>query len=250
MDHKLVLAFVAVFLVSALLLHTFTGRFHEKFPRYPVQVVRVIDGDTFLASNGETVRLLGVNTPDKGMKYYEEASSTLRELVENKTVYLEWDSKDKDAYGRSLRYVFLGDMFVNSFLLEAGYAHTFMLDNLRYKNDLLKSQQVGIERSVGVWNKSEFFGCISIRQLMPKEELLEIESKCGDINVSGWILKDEANNLYIFPPINIKSIRIHSGYGEDNQTDLFWGKKYIWNDDGDTVFLYDMGWKLVLMYQY
>jgi len=44
-------------------------------------VPRIIDGDTIELQNGERVRLLGINTPEKGQPYYEEATNRLQELI-------------------------------------------------------------------------------------------------------------------------------------------------------------------------
>ena len=52
-----------------------------------VKVDRVIDGDT-IKSNENSIRLLGINTPEKGEKYYREAKDSLNEKILNKTVGL------------------------------------------------------------------------------------------------------------------------------------------------------------------
>src|SRR3989344_2735987 len=57
--------------------------------RAEVFIERVIDGDT-IVSNGTSIRLLGINTPERGEKYYEEAKSFLEARVLNKTVVLEF----------------------------------------------------------------------------------------------------------------------------------------------------------------
>ena len=44
-------------------------------------VSKVIDGDTIKLQNGERVRLLGINTPEMGQPYYEEATNRLKELI-------------------------------------------------------------------------------------------------------------------------------------------------------------------------
>ena len=63
-------------------------------------VVRVVDGDTVILENNETVRLSGINTPETGECYYQEAKDRLNELVVNKTVFLESDRTDRGKYGR------------------------------------------------------------------------------------------------------------------------------------------------------
>jgi micrococcal nuclease len=60
-------------------------------------VERVIDGDTFLLTNGEYVRLIGVDTPEtkhpeKPLEYFgKEAYQFTKGMVKEKEVRLEYD---------------------------------------------------------------------------------------------------------------------------------------------------------------
>jgi micrococcal nuclease len=99
-------------------------------------VVRVIDGDTFQyydqnSNKVLTVRLLCVNTPEKGKDGYDEATSYLRSLIMSKEVILNASVTDKDKYGRSLRYVYVNDMgtieFVNKMVLDNGYGVSMII---------------------------------------------------------------------------------------------------------------------------
>lgn len=49
---------------------------------YAEPVCKVIDGDTFTFCDGLTVRLSGVDTPEKGEPYYQVARRTLAELIQ------------------------------------------------------------------------------------------------------------------------------------------------------------------------
>ena len=62
------------------------------------QVSKVIDGDTITLENGEKVRLIGIDTPERGQCYYKEAKLRLTELVLNKKVELEKDITNRDKY--------------------------------------------------------------------------------------------------------------------------------------------------------
>src|SRR3990167_2643511 len=56
-------------------------------------VSRVIDGDTVEIENlgnKESVRLVGINTPERGEYLYSEAKAFLESQVANKTVELEY----------------------------------------------------------------------------------------------------------------------------------------------------------------
>lgn len=69
---------------------------------------KVIDGDTFEIDNGgRTVRLLGVNAPDRGNKGHDEARGELSRLIERKIVWLEYDRYQDDPYGRLLAWVWI-----------------------------------------------------------------------------------------------------------------------------------------------
>ena len=77
-----------------------------------VYVERIIDGDTIVAGN-QTIRLLGMNTPERGEKYYSEAKEFLEgKILENK-VLLEFGKDKTDRYGRTLAYVFFENKNVN-----------------------------------------------------------------------------------------------------------------------------------------
>lgn len=91
----------------------------------PEHVKRVIDGDTFvLFSVGvpaeERVRLLGVDTPEKGQPGYDAAS-------EFTTVWLkagpsELTTCKRDSFGRLLGGITRGKESLSGALLENGYA--------------------------------------------------------------------------------------------------------------------------------
>ena len=86
-------------------------------------VIAVIDGDTIKIKNNQKVRLIGINTTEKGKKYYKEATDYLKSLVLNKEVILEKDISETDRFGRLLRYVYLKDgTFVNLEMIKNGHA--------------------------------------------------------------------------------------------------------------------------------
>jgi len=76
------------------------------------KVTRVIDGDTFeTASRKRSVRLVGVDTPEKGQSGYRQAKDALVRLIKGKTVII--DTKARDSYGRAVANVKLGRRSVN-----------------------------------------------------------------------------------------------------------------------------------------
>lgn len=101
-----------------------------------VKVVDIIDGDTIVVINGkeETVRLLGVDTPEtkdprKGVQCFgQEAYAFTKSQLTGKAVRLLADplQTDRDDYGRLLRYVYFEDgTTINEKLVYEGYAFAY-----------------------------------------------------------------------------------------------------------------------------
>lgn len=68
--------------------------------------VYVVDGDTFRLRNGSYVRLIGIDTPEKGKRGHQAAKMHLRKLISHGLKLQNPKSvKDRDRYGRLLRYV-------------------------------------------------------------------------------------------------------------------------------------------------
>lgn len=81
----------------------------------------VQDGDTFKLPDNETrVRLWGIDAPEKGQAYADEARDRLKELCEGKAVRLE--IKDTDSYGRKTAIVWKGKTNINLQLVKEGLA--------------------------------------------------------------------------------------------------------------------------------
>jgi endonuclease YncB( thermonuclease family) len=109
-------------------------------------VLSVVDGDTIdvRMSNGqrETIRYLGVNTPERGETCYGEATQANRLFVENQTVTLVADRENRDRYDRLLRYVYVGNLFVNRALIEQGYGEVVLYEpNGAFYTELRQAEQ-------------------------------------------------------------------------------------------------------------
>ena len=79
-------------------------------------VTNVIDGDTFvIAYDGvpASVRLLGIDAPERRDPGGPEATAALRALIEGKTVRIDFadpSGRKRDNFGRLLCKVYLGDV--------------------------------------------------------------------------------------------------------------------------------------------
>ncbi len=126
-------------------------------------VIHVSDGDTIvvdLDGQIETVRLIGVDTPELGRQDRPaqpmalEAARFARRMVGKKTVLLrpEPDRPDRDRYGRLLRYVLLQDgICLNAEIIKRGYGRALLrYPFFRAKEFAVFERQARAAR-LGIW---------------------------------------------------------------------------------------------------
>jgi micrococcal nuclease len=124
-------------------------------PRQIANVVDVIDGDTIEVDlDGETyrVRYIGIDTPERDRPFYKEATAVNAGRVAGQTVLLVKDISETDRYDRLLRYVFVGDTFVNFELVNQGYAAavTFPPD-VACESSFRLAEADARSRGLGLW---------------------------------------------------------------------------------------------------
>jgi len=127
-------------------------------------VVKVVDGDTLSVSiNGktETIRLIGINTPEtvdprKPVECFgKEASNKAKDLLTGKRVRLEADSTqgDRDKYGRLLRYAWLeSGIFFNKQMISDGYAYEYTYSKpYKYQYEFKQVEAEAKQAKSGLW---------------------------------------------------------------------------------------------------
>ena len=91
------------------------------------QVANVVDGDTVdvVSSNGrkERIRVIGIDTPERGECGFAAASAALARTVQGKVVTLVPGARNnRDKYNRLLRYLDVEGRDAGMELIEAGFA--------------------------------------------------------------------------------------------------------------------------------
>ena len=120
-------------------------------------VTKIVDGDTIeVAIDGVPyrVRYIGMDTSENTseVEYYgPEATVKNAELVAGKVVILAKDISETDRYDRLLRYVLVGDVFVNYELVRQGYANAVTYppdvscaDTFRLAEEEARAAQLGL----------------------------------------------------------------------------------------------------------
>jgi micrococcal nuclease len=229
------------------------------------RVKEVVDGDTIALEDGTRVRYIGLNTPERGRPFYEEATEANRKLVKDQEVRLEFDTVQVDQYGRTLAYVFEGETFVNLELLRQGYANVFTVPpNVKYEERFREAEREAREAGRGLWATRETGVKVARIQAdapgndndNPNGEWVEIVNESSAaVNLQGYSLKDAANHIYTFPAFTLQpgaTLRLYSGRGQDDANSLYWGLvgESVWNNGGDSAFLWDSEGNLVDSYTY
>jgi micrococcal nuclease len=252
-------------------------------------VSEVIDGDTFSIAGGERVRMMGINTPEVDQYFYEEAKEVLSLMIDKAGVFLERDISDTDKYGRFLRYVFAGELFVNLEMVKRGFANVFTVPpDIKYTDELLQAERYARENNFGLWEISEGYIGENIKEdeenktgsssgqsgtelktisveLMWDAPGNDTENLNGeyagiknesayDIDIGGWTVKDSATKIYEFKHYILKSGEktfLFSGSGTDSGGRFYWNSSQpVWNNDHDTLYLRDSAGLLVEVYNY
>ena len=126
----------------------------EKLPDNPI-VTRIIDGDNVELNDGKSVRLYGINCPEKNKPFSDEAIDLTTRLTLNKQIRLEFQPNYfKDTYDRIVAYVFIEDTHLNVELVKSGFCEVKIYKKrakLIYQDELLQAQEMAKEEKLGKW---------------------------------------------------------------------------------------------------
>ena len=220
-----------------------------------VFVVRVVDGDTLKLDSGETIRLLGINTPEKKEKYYAEAKAFLQSRVENKSIELKRRGIDK--YRRTLGHVFIDGEYVNLEIVEQGFANVYVLEYEPYEPILRKAWEQCVESNTNLCEHSQdtCASCIVLYEFSQKEQKFTLKNQCErNCDLTKWVIKEEGRKWFALPSFILESgkdVEIICANEQSNSNQIFLeGCKELWTSTGDTLYLRDASGKLVLWSNY
>jgi endonuclease YncB( thermonuclease family) len=144
------------------------------------RVTGVDDGDTIKVEqdgNNETVRLIGIDTPEtkdprKPVQCFGEAASRqTKAWLLGKAVRLEPDplGDNRDKYNRLLRYVYLPDgTLINAQLIEQGYAFAYTIFPFEKLDQFRKLEAQARSDNRGLWSGCQINENSAIKQTNPQ----------------------------------------------------------------------------------
>jgi endonuclease YncB( thermonuclease family) len=117
----------------------------------------VVDGDTIRVTGVGPVRYIGVDAPERGEPFYDEARRYNEELLSLGELSLSYDRERYDRYGRTLAYVYVRaeggrTIIVNEELVRAGWATTLEIPpNTAFALLLRRAEEDARRRGRGMW---------------------------------------------------------------------------------------------------
>ena len=123
---------------------------------YRGTVTHIVDGDTLdvrLASGkSERIRLIGIDTPERGECYATKATERARLLAMSKPVVLRGDATQdtRDRYGRLLAYVWIpGGKDLGYQLIAGGFAKVYVYRNPFQRLSAYRNAEAGAKGATG-----------------------------------------------------------------------------------------------------
>ena len=238
----------------------------------------VMSGDTievFMDGSLYEVAYIGINAPDITTVLGEFSRSANFEVVLGKELLLIKDVADTDNSGKLMRYVIADDLFINLYLLSEGYAGVGIIEPDTACGSVFHEAEEGARADgKGIWvsvtptvvsstprahvpttqNPSIeittifYQGVVSDEQ--PDEYVEIINNGSAVVQLQGWTLENNANNVYYFTPYKIEpgeKCRIYTNefHPETCGFSFYETISAIWNDSNDCAYLRDKNGNLI-----
>lgn len=240
-------------------------------PGEPATVVAVSDGDTLrvlLSGTEVEIRLEGINAPEHGECFDDEARDMLAGVVGNQVIVGE-SSPGRDQYGRIVAYVHVGELNINRWLLQEGAVMATSGEH-ELLAEFLADDEEAYGRGVGMWARGvcrpdpdpEVFlyavepDAPGRDEANPNGEFVVIGNRGSAVDLTGWVVRDESSvHRYRFPSGTTLGggslLSVRSGCGSSTAGEVHWcADGAVWNNDGDTALLLDAAGRVVDRWRY
>jgi micrococcal nuclease len=109
-------------------------------------------------------------------RFGKEAKQFVTDHFEGLKCYLEVDPKNAvDYYGRTLAYVYVNDVMINSELIRLGYGYSYSRYPHKRLNEFFDLEHQAIQHQYGLWNLSIMDGRIA--KLVNDYESLSLDGR-------------------------------------------------------------------------
>lgn len=150
----------------------------------------VIDGDTFAVDDGEKIRLIGIDCPESGRWYADQATALLDSLLSDKELRFEYGNDRNDRYGRTLAYVYVDDtLLINLELIKRGVATALLRYPHGREAQFLDAELIARRAGVGMWGSTSAGLKTTAAAVLPQTEVAPTLPKREPIDETVYITK-------------------------------------------------------------
>ncbi|MBE7415555.1 MAG: thermonuclease family protein [Deltaproteobacteria bacterium] len=176
---------IRIMALAAAVVVLFSG-YASAMPSGEYRVREVIDGDTVILSNGETVRYIGVDTPEVNEFHWLEARVRNMSLVLGRLVRVDVCGVEKrDKYGRVLAWVYSpeGD-FVSETLIREGLGRALAIPpcGVRTAKRLAAVEAEAKSEKRGIWGSAAKSQALSITPFEAWMHVGEMVRMTGEVS--------------------------------------------------------------------
>jgi uncharacterized protein (TIGR02246 family) len=127
--------------------------------RIACRVTKVVDGDTIECAEAGRVRLIGIDTPERGQAPFgAQATRALKDMLQaGRRIELETDVELRDRYGRLLAYIWVDGRMANWLMARSGWAVQLTYPpNVRYVERFGEAVSAARADNRGLWAAGGF----------------------------------------------------------------------------------------------
>lgn len=155
--------------------------------KFPVKLMKCVDGDTAYFTKVGITRFLYIDTPESTNEIepygVEAAEYTCGLLSTAKRIELQFDGPLKDKYDRTLAWVWVNGVLLQKQLISMGYVEKFYdYGDYSYEKELLKLLSQAQQKKIGIWSTAsaqtptpsskpsqlKFKNCSELRKVYPR----------------------------------------------------------------------------------
>ena len=142
-----------------LVLNFFTTATHAT--PHPVTIERVIDGDTVRLDDGNLLRIIAIDAPERhpdsslpAEPFAEEARDALVQLTQNNNCHITHSPhRHTDRHGRILAHLFCGDQWIAAAMVGQGLAKVYSFADTQHKiPELLALEHRARQQKLALWS--------------------------------------------------------------------------------------------------
>jgi micrococcal nuclease len=124
--------------------------------REEIVLTQCVDGDTARFENLGRVRFLYIDTPELNptpQPFAQEAADFTCDMLKNANhIYIEYDGRKEDDYGRVLGWIWVDDKLLQEEIVMAGYVNRFYnYNHVKYKDRIDRAYQKAKQNKVGLF---------------------------------------------------------------------------------------------------